>query len=95
MDMFGLSIVNLAKNKLDYLSEKQKVVATNIANANTPGYVAQDVEEPNFAGMVKNNISASTQMAEACLPQQDSPDDDCHPCHRRNVASDGVRYQAA
>lgn len=62
MDMFGLSIVNLAKNKLDYLTERQKVVATNIANADTPGYVAQDVEEPNFAAMVKNSLSPQMKM---------------------------------
>ena len=62
MDMSGLSIVNLTKNKLDYLSEKQKVVATNIANANTPGYVAQDVEEPDFASQVQRSV-VSAQMA--------------------------------
>ncbi|MBQ8465785.1 MAG: flagellar biosynthesis protein FlgB [Alphaproteobacteria bacterium] len=59
MDMFGLSIVSLTKNKLDYLSEKQKVVATNIANANTPGYLAKDVEEPDFSAQVQRSIAAS------------------------------------
>ena len=62
MDMSGLSIVNLTKNKLDYLSEKQRVVATNIANANTPGYLAQDVEEPDFAAQVQRSV-VSSQMA--------------------------------
>lgn len=62
MDMSGLSIVNIAKNKLDYLSERQKVIASNIANANTPGYLAQDVQEPDFAGMVKNSVSQSLPM---------------------------------
>ena len=57
MDMFGLSIVNLAKNKLDYLSERQKVIASNIANSDTPGYISQDVEEPDFASMVRSNSS--------------------------------------
>ena len=58
MDMFGLSIVNMAKNKLDYLTERQKVIASNIANSDTPGYLSQDVEEPDFASMVKNSTSS-------------------------------------
>lgn len=62
MDMSGLSIVSLAKNKLDYLSERQKVVATNVANVDTPGYVAKDVEEPDFASMVKRNLSPQMKM---------------------------------
>lgn len=62
MDMFDLSIVNLTKNKLDYLSAKQKVVAANIANANTPGYIAKDVEEPDFASQLQRS-TASSQMA--------------------------------
>ena len=62
MDMMGLSIVNLAKNKLDYLSERQKVVATNVANVDTPGYVAQDVEEPDFSAMVKSSLSPQMKM---------------------------------
>lgn len=57
MDMFGLSIVNLAKNKLDYLTERQKIIASNIANSDTPGYLSQDIEEPDFASMVKNSSS--------------------------------------
>ena len=59
--MFGLSIVSLAKNKLDYLTERQKIIASNIANSDTPGYLSQDVEEPDFASMVKN--SSSMKMA--------------------------------
>lgn len=62
MDMFGLSIVNVTQNKLGYLAEKQKVIASNIANADTPGYIAKDVEEPDFAGMVRKNMSNRLQM---------------------------------
>ncbi len=62
MDMFDLSIANIAKNKLSYLSERQKVIATNIANANTPNYQAQDVEEPDFAAMVSSNLPNNLTM---------------------------------
>ena len=62
MDMSELSIVNLTRNKLNYLSERQKVIAANVANVNTPGYVAKDVEEPDFAAMVKSSRSQQMQM---------------------------------
>lgn len=41
------------KNKLNYLSERQSVLAQNIANADTPGYKARDIESPDFKRMLK------------------------------------------
>lgn len=35
-----------------HLSDRQKVIAENIANSDTPGYKARTVQEPDFAGMV-------------------------------------------
>jgi flagellar basal-body rod protein FlgB len=35
-----------------HLSDRQKVIAENIANSDTPGYKAQTVQTPDFAGMV-------------------------------------------
>ena len=32
---------------LSYLSQRQEVIASNIANADTPGYTARDVAEPS------------------------------------------------
>jgi flagellar basal-body rod protein FlgB len=34
------------------LSDRQRVIATNIANSETPGYKAREVEQPSFAGLV-------------------------------------------
>jgi flagellar basal-body rod protein FlgB len=39
-------------SKLNYLSERQGVLAQNIANSDTPGYKAKDIAEPNFKKMV-------------------------------------------
>jgi|TARA_R100000049_G_scaffold5105_1_gene13378 flagellar basal-body rod protein FlgB len=35
-----------------HLSDRQQVIAQNIANGDTPGYKAREVEAPSFAGMV-------------------------------------------
>ena len=60
MDMKSLSIVDVANRKLSYLNERQKVIAANVANANTPNYLVQDVEEPDFAAQV--NAAANRRM---------------------------------
>lgn len=46
------SILALATQHLDWLSTRQAVVARNVANANTPGYVAQDVQP--FSALVSD-----------------------------------------
>ena len=49
MDLKNLSVFGLANQKMDYLTQKQQVIAGNIANANTPGYLPKDVSEPNWS----------------------------------------------
>ena len=39
---------------LVYLSERQKVLAGNIANIDTPAYQAKDVKKPDFDSMVQD-----------------------------------------
>lgn len=56
MDLNNLSIFNMAHTKMAYLTERQKVLATNIANANTPHYLPQDLEEPTFANVLRTSL---------------------------------------
>jgi len=48
MDYASLPLFSLMKGKLGYLSERQAVLAQNIANADTPRYQAKDVAAPDF-----------------------------------------------
>lgn len=48
MDFMGIPLFGVMRTKLGYLSERQSVLAKNVANADTPGYRAQDIKEPNF-----------------------------------------------
>ena len=57
MDLNNLTIFQMANNELNYLTERQKVLAANLANSNTPGYVAKDLEKPQFAEVLKNTVS--------------------------------------
>ncbi|MCX8476659.1 MAG: flagellar basal body protein [Sphingomonas sp.] len=40
------------RERMQNLSERQRVVAQNLANSETPGYKAREVSEPNFASLV-------------------------------------------
>ena len=40
--------------KMNYDTQRQKILAQNIANANTPDYKPNDLEKVNFAAVLKN-----------------------------------------
>jgi len=48
VDLRNLTVFNMAGRNMQYLSAKQRVIAQNIANASTPGYLAKTIEEPAF-----------------------------------------------
>lgn len=41
--MSNISVMHLAAQKAEWLATRQAVLAQNIANANTPGYLAKDI----------------------------------------------------
>ena len=51
MDLTKLPLLDAMRSRMTYLSSRQTVLAENVANANTPGFRAKDVEEPDFAAM--------------------------------------------
>ncbi|WP_375176175.1 flagellar basal body rod protein FlgB [Pseudooceanicola sp.] len=46
-----MSFFNLAMRRMNWLGARQEVIAQNVANANTPGYRAQDVS--SFAELLR------------------------------------------
>ncbi|HPG88786.1 MAG TPA: flagellar basal body protein, partial [Hyphomicrobium sp.] len=43
--MQSMALFNLAMRQNEWLSQRQSVLANNIANANTPGFKARDIEK--------------------------------------------------
>jgi len=43
MDLSKASIFRMMSEKMGWLSQRQKVLAQNVANADTPGYAARDL----------------------------------------------------
>ena len=55
IDSAGLQLGNY----LSFLVQRQEVVASNIANADTPGYQARDVEAPQSFSLALNEARSS------------------------------------
>jgi flagellar basal-body rod protein FlgB len=55
MGFFEVPLTQMIDEKLRYHSQRMPVLAQNIANADTPGYQAKDVQAPDFKKMVQAN----------------------------------------
>lgn len=52
MNLAETPFFGLLRQRLDQLSERQRLIAENIANASTPGYRPRDVDTSDFERMV-------------------------------------------
>jgi flagellar basal-body rod protein FlgB len=48
MDLGDIPLFAMLKSRLGYLSDRQRLIAENVANANTPGYQAHDLKAFSF-----------------------------------------------
>ena len=53
-----LALLNAMYQKMDWIEARQKVLSENIANADTPGYSAQDLKPTEFKDMLQNSTSS-------------------------------------
>ncbi len=63
MDINNLALFKMARTKMDYVAQRQKVLAENIANADTPNYRAKDLREPNFKKMALDAMDTTPKQA--------------------------------
>jgi len=60
MDLGDIPIFAMLKGRLGYLADRQKVIAENVANANTPGYIARDLKPFTFQAQVQAASQTAT-----------------------------------
>ncbi len=77
---------------MDLLSARQKLVASNIANADTPGYQTQDID---FQSEFQNAMSAPEAVAVAGLPNKNDGKNVSLDRESRLLAENALRFQAA
>ncbi|WP_309088310.1 flagellar basal body rod protein FlgB [Phenylobacterium sp.] len=65
MNLAEIPIFSMLRGRLGYLSERQKVIAQNVANAETPGYVSQDLKPLGFQAQMQAQgaTAGATRMA--------------------------------
>ena len=52
MDLSTIPIMSALKKHMKWLNGNQSVISQNIANANTPGYRAKELEKQDFSALV-------------------------------------------
>ncbi|HET6969572.1 MAG TPA: flagellar basal body protein [Phenylobacterium sp.] len=81
MNLADIPLFAMLRGRLGYLSEQQKVVAQNIANADTARYTPDDLRPFSFDAAVEMHAGGPTIMA-ATAPGHMSP-----PSERRGLGS--------
>lgn len=83
MNLTQQTLFRMMNERMGYLSERQKVLAQNVANADTPNYQARDLKKVNFFDEVRRSSRklqpaatqgthlAGTQRAEHWAVQKD------------------------
>ena len=66
--MSGIYLLQLASQQAQWLSARQKTTASNIANANTPGYTAMDIQ-PFSDVLDKTQIAMTATNSGHLLPE--------------------------
>jgi flagellar basal-body rod protein FlgB len=73
MDPSKIPFFDLINKRLSWLSQRQDLLAQNVANADTPGYKARDLKEPSFADLVRGTSGTirpvATQPGHIVSPQ--------------------------
>jgi flagellar basal-body rod protein FlgB len=63
MDLSQVPLFSALTKRMAWLTERQTVLAQNVANADTPGYVAQDLPEPDFRKVLAQSTAKVALVA--------------------------------
>ena len=55
MDLNKIPVLKMITTQMDWLNQRQKVLSQNIANADTPDYVAHDLAPLDFADLAREH----------------------------------------
>lgn len=75
MDIGRIPLFDALSKRMAWLTQRQTVLAENVANANTPGYVAKDLKELDFGSVLGKTAGklqlAATEPGHILSPAQD------------------------
>lgn len=85
MDLNRIGLMKAITERMEWLGERERVLAENIANADTPGYKPKDLKQVNFGDLVKG--PEGTRLGITARVTQ--------PGHLGGFADGGGKWQAA
>ena len=56
MDLTSIPVFKMVVGRMGWLTKRQEVLSHNIANADTPGFVPQDLKKQDFASLVRPRV---------------------------------------
>jgi flagellar basal-body rod protein FlgB len=59
MDLANIPLFRALTQRMSWLGDRQNVLAQNVANVDTPGYVPHDVKAPSFRELVRGGAGGS------------------------------------
>src|SRR5258708_39520952 len=62
MDLNGIPLFSLISGRMSWLSARQSVLAENVANGDTPNYVARDIKQLDFQNILAGQGMGDTQL---------------------------------
>jgi flagellar basal-body rod protein FlgB len=60
MDIGQIPLFSALSKRMSWLTARQTVLAENVANANTPGYVAKDLKDLSFKSLLAGTAQGGT-----------------------------------
>ena len=63
MELTNLPVFGLIRQRMNWLNQRQEVIAHNVANADTPDYLAQDLKAFDFKNVIRQNRPKTQRVA--------------------------------
>src|ERR1700722_2819525 len=60
MNLPDIPLLSMLKTRMSWLNERQDVLSQNVANADTPGYVAHDLKPVDFSTLLNDAAPAAS-----------------------------------
>jgi flagellar basal-body rod protein FlgB len=63
MNLPGIPLFSMLRERMSWLNQRQGVLSQNVANADTPGYGARDLKQPDFEKLLRDTTSGQSMMS--------------------------------
>jgi len=60
MILDNIAVFEVLRSKMRWLTDRQRILADNVANANTPGYSARDLKKVDFSRVMRDQEQRMT-----------------------------------